>query len=233
MEKRKNISVETIPNGYALTVDGRMYMAFDVEQLLAAVFSHVGCGIEKFLNQELSKNLLEVAATWPTMAEQVRANAVLKTQVKDAQREARVTIKQLNNAADRYDALQEQFDEMKKRLVLALMKADKYDKERERADANYELYGKECRKVIRLQREVEMLTNAAKSKNSHPTKRNTAEKPQKKPATVKKASKVDNTAGAKKQGRTSRKKADALILKEIERQEKEKEQIISKRIIWK
>lgn len=198
-KKRKKIIVLTHPNGYELRVGGKEYMTFNEETLLAAIFTHVGCGIDKFLDMELSKNLLTAAASWPTAGDAIDGNAQLMTQIEDAKREARVTRKQLNNEMERYDALSDKYKDLKELYGLAAVKADKYEDMRKMADENYNLYNKEVQKNIKLNRHVERLEKElSRMKSSY----------------NRKAAKTDGEP-TKKKAHRSRKDADALILKEL------------------
>lgn len=209
-KKRKKIIVLTHPNGYELRVGGKEYMTFNEETLLAAIFTHVGCGIDKFLDMELSKNLLTAAASWPTAGDAIDGNAQLMTQIEDAKREARVTRKQLNNLNDRYEALDFQYKDLKQLYALTAMKADKYDEERKKADESYELYAKECRKVIKLNRRIEALEHELRKKKDELDK-----KLKIKPAKDEKSADGATTPPKGKKAHRSRKDADALILKKL------------------
>lgn len=209
-KKRKKIIILTHPSGYELRVGGKEYMAFNEETLLAAIFTHVGCGIDKFLDVELSKNLLTAAASWPTAGDAISGNAQLMTQIEDAKREARVTRKQLNNLNERYDALDFQYKDLKQLYALTAMKAERYDDERKKADANYELYAKECRKVIKLSRRIDALEHELRIKKADLDK-----KLKIKPAKDEKSADGATTPQEKKKQHRSRKEADALIFKEL------------------
>ena len=198
-QKRKKIIVLTHPNGYELRVGGKEYMAFNEEALLAAIFAHVGCGIDKFLDVELGKNLLTAAASWPTVGEAIKGNAVLMKQITDSKREERIARKQLTNEMERYDALFDKYKDLKEVYGLAAVKADKYEDMRKMADDNYNLYNKEVQKNIKLNRHVERLEKELSRIKSSANR---------------KAAKTDGEP-AKKKAHRSRKDADALILKKL------------------
>ncbi len=199
MAKRTKITVMTHPNGYSLSVAGREYMTFSTEQLLAAIFTHVGCAVEKDMDVELSKNILTAAASWPTVGEAIKGNAVLMKQITDSKREERIARKQLTNEMERYDALYDKYKDLKELYGLAAVKADKYEDMRKMADDNYNLYNKEVQKNIKLNRHVERLEK---------------ELSQMKSSYNRKAAKTDGEH-TKKKAHRSRKEADALILKEL------------------
>ena len=199
-KKRKKIIVLTHPNGYELRVGGKEYMAFSEETLLAAIFAHVGCDVEKFMDVELSNNLLTAAASWPTAGDAIEGNAELMTQIENAKREARVIRKQLNNEMERYDALSDKYKDLNELYGLAAVKADKYEDMRKMADDNYNLYTKEVQKNIKLNRHVERLEKELSKMKSSANR---------------KAAKTDGET-TKKKAHRSRKDADALILKTLE-----------------
>lgn len=73
----KKVTVRTLPNGYELTIGGREYMYFSEETLAAGIFDHLLLGNNKYSDSNLSANLIEAAATWQTIGEAVKANALL------------------------------------------------------------------------------------------------------------------------------------------------------------
>lgn len=73
----KKVTVRTLPNGYELTIGGREYMYFSEETLAAGIFDHLLLGNNKESDINLSANLMEAAATWQTIGEAVKANALL------------------------------------------------------------------------------------------------------------------------------------------------------------
>jgi hypothetical protein len=73
----KKVTVRTIPNGYELSIGGREYMYFNEETLAAGIFDHLLLGNNKESDVSLSANLMEAAATWQTIGEAVKANAIL------------------------------------------------------------------------------------------------------------------------------------------------------------
>ena len=50
-EKKKNIIVKTLPNGYSLTVEGEDFMYFNEVDLLAGFMAHVGLGETKTMEK--------------------------------------------------------------------------------------------------------------------------------------------------------------------------------------
>lgn len=73
----KKVTVRTLPNGYELTIGCREYMYFSEETLAAGIFDHLLLGNNKESDINLSANLMEAAATWHTIGEAIKANAIL------------------------------------------------------------------------------------------------------------------------------------------------------------
>lgn len=73
----KKVTVRTLPNGYELTIGGREYMYFSEETLAAGIFDHLLLGNNKESDINMSANLMEAAATWQTIGEAVKVNALL------------------------------------------------------------------------------------------------------------------------------------------------------------
>ncbi len=73
----KKVTIRTLPNGYELTIGGREYMYFSEETLAAGIFDHLLLGNNKESDINLSANLMEAAATWQTIGEAIKANALL------------------------------------------------------------------------------------------------------------------------------------------------------------
>ena len=78
----KKVTVHTLPNGYELTIGGHEYMYFNEETLAAGIFDHLLLGNNKDSDSNLSANLIEAAATWQTIGEAVKANALLMSDIK-------------------------------------------------------------------------------------------------------------------------------------------------------
>ena len=73
----KKVAVRTLPNGYELAIGSREYLYFSEETLAAGIFDHLLLGNNKDSDSNLSANLIEAAATWQTIGEAVKANALL------------------------------------------------------------------------------------------------------------------------------------------------------------
>ena len=89
MSKKKLpfIKVETLPNGYALTVGKHEYLALSPESLVDIFFTHVAIGDLEYINRDMAAGLLQAAATWQTVGEALSANAQLIAEVRRAERD--------------------------------------------------------------------------------------------------------------------------------------------------
>ena len=89
MSKKKLpfIKVETLPNGYALTVGKHEYLALSPESLVDIFFTHVAIGELEYINRDMAAGLLQAAATWKTVGEALSANAQLMAEARRAERD--------------------------------------------------------------------------------------------------------------------------------------------------
>lgn len=117
--KRPNIFLTTVPNGYVLKVDGQEYMAFDVENMLAQVFTHIALNERDYLEANFVKSLFEVALAYPDHKDAYNALADEKATVKDQQ-------KQINRLYKRLNDMSLEKDELEKKYADALLQVDKY-----------------------------------------------------------------------------------------------------------
>ena len=85
-DKRPNVLLTTVPNGYSLTVDKKEYMAFDVESMLAQVFTHIALHENDYLEANYVKSLFEVAGAWPDHKDAYIAVAEQMAIVKEQQK---------------------------------------------------------------------------------------------------------------------------------------------------
>ena len=118
-EKRPNVLLTTIHNGYALTVDKKEYMAFDVEGMLAQVFTHIALNETEYLSASFVKSLFEVAGTWPDHKDAYTALADQIAIVKEQQ-------KTINHLYKRLSDMGKDKDDVEKKLTDALEQVEKY-----------------------------------------------------------------------------------------------------------
>jgi hypothetical protein len=155
----KKITVRTHPNGYELKVERRTYMTFSVKELVAAVFHHLLLDKEEYVDKDLSENLMIAAATWPTVGASIEGNAKIMAEIQEARRDARVARQQNSTIATKIDAQAAEYKELKGKYIIAKAKADQMDKALRRAEDAYNLYNREKRLAIKLQKELTVLKN--------------------------------------------------------------------------
>jgi hypothetical protein len=76
--KKTEIKVLTLPNGYALTVASQEYLCFTLEQLLESVFVHIGIGLTEYMNRDTIKDLMTACATWPNAKDALKSLKMLQ-----------------------------------------------------------------------------------------------------------------------------------------------------------
>lgn len=76
-ELQHKVSVSTLPNGYAFTVDDKEYLCFSAEQLVNEVFVRLALGELEYMNKDTIAAVLEAAAKWQDMKDALMANAEL------------------------------------------------------------------------------------------------------------------------------------------------------------
>lgn len=75
------VSVQTLPNGYSLDVDGKGYMYFTLHELLDGIFVHVGLNKTDWLDRDTITDLMTACATWPKEGDAIQEAARLTEQV--------------------------------------------------------------------------------------------------------------------------------------------------------
>ena len=63
--KLKTITVDMLPNGYALKVGKHDFLAYNERELLECMFVHIGLKMEDYMNKETIHDLMTACATWP------------------------------------------------------------------------------------------------------------------------------------------------------------------------
>lgn len=84
-DSHSNIRIETLPNGYTLTIDDQEYMYMNAEDLIAGFFTHVAIGKTEYLDKEMVEGIMLAAATWQTVGKALEANASLIASARMAQ----------------------------------------------------------------------------------------------------------------------------------------------------
>ena len=177
-DKRPNVLLTTVPNGYALTVDKKEYMAFDVENMLAQVFTHIALNETEYLSASFVKSLFEVAGTWPDHKDAYTALADQIAIVKDQQ-------KTINHLYKRLSDIGNEKDDAESKLADALEQVEKYANRVEDLARNLV---KRDEEIAALKKEIEEESIIVKPKSPPRVARKRADpKPKPKTATEKKA----------------------------------------------
>ena len=125
------ISVATLPNGYALKVWKHEYLALSPESLVDIFFTHVAIGELEYINRDMAAGLLQAAATWQTVGDALSANAQLIAEARRAERDYNNAIRGQAKANDECEAMRKERDNLKAKnleLQYELQKAkDKID----------------------------------------------------------------------------------------------------------
>ena len=104
------IKVETLPNGYALTVKTHEYLALSAESLIDIFFTHVAIGELEYINRDMAAGLLQAAATWQTISEALSANAQLIAEARRAERDYLVAIRGQSKANEECEKMRKERD---------------------------------------------------------------------------------------------------------------------------
>ena len=177
-DERPNVLLTTVPNGYALTVDKKEYMAFDVESMLAQVFTHIALHENDYLEANYVKSLFEVAGAWPDHKDAYNAVAEQMAIVKEQQ-------KTINHLYKRLSDIGKEKDDVESKLVDALEQVEKYSNRVEDLARNLV---KRDEEITALKKEIEEESIIVKQKSPTRVARKRADpKPKPKTATEKKA----------------------------------------------
>jgi predicted RNase H-like nuclease (RuvC/YqgF family) len=82
-QKIKTIRVDTVPNGYVLTVGKKQYMAFSQKELVEMIFVHVGLSIDDYMDKGMVRDLMTACAAAPDGVKQSEAIARQETVIKE------------------------------------------------------------------------------------------------------------------------------------------------------
>ena len=177
-DKRPNVLLTTVPNGYALTVDKKEYMAFDVENMLAQVFTHIALHENDYMEANYVKSLFEVAGAWPDHKDAYNAVAEQMAIVKDQQ-------KTINRLYKRLSDIGKEKDDVESKLADALEQVEKYANRVEDLARNLV---KRDEEIAALKKDIEEESITVKPKSPPRVARKRADpKPNPKTATEKKA----------------------------------------------
>lgn len=79
------VSVQTLPNGYSLDVDGKGFMYYNLQGLVEGIFVHVGLQKLDYLDNDIIADLMTACATWPKEGDAIRDAARLTVQIETLQ----------------------------------------------------------------------------------------------------------------------------------------------------
>lgn len=134
-EMKPRVKVETLPNGYAFTVDGHEYICFTAEQLVNEVFVRLGIEILEYVDKETLAAILEACAKWQDIKSALMANATLMAETKRAHSNENVAIRaqaRSNEQAEKYKADYERLwrenVDLRMEIEQLQMKLKKFDK---------------------------------------------------------------------------------------------------------
>lgn len=111
-EQRPRVSVATVPNGYALTIEGKEYLCFTAEQLVSEVFVRLALDELEYMNKETISAILEAAARWQELKDALMANAELIASARRAQTDANIALRAQAKANERAEELQKERDRL-------------------------------------------------------------------------------------------------------------------------
>ena len=114
MKHLSKITIETLPNGYALTVGTKEYMYHNVEELLGGFFTHVGIGETEYMDKDMVVGVLQAAATWATVGDALKANASLIASTRKANTEATLAERGRARANERADEAIKEADRLRR-----------------------------------------------------------------------------------------------------------------------
>ena len=155
-EKKKlpNIRVETLPNGYAMKVEGYQYMTFSPMALLEEMMMRVGVGEMKYFDRTFLRNVMTAVAAWPTIADATTAIAN-QMEITDHVREE---LRAARHEAWLMQQDKEQWMSDKRKMGMRLAEAERsaveFNAMRVKCDKTYKLYQDECKKRIKQDREL-------------------------------------------------------------------------------
>lgn len=118
------VSVETLPNGYAITIDRNEYMCFTVEQLVGEVFVRLALGELDYMNKDTITAVLETAARWKDVREAMMANAELIATARRAQINENVALRGQVKSNEKAEKLQRENERLWKESTTQRMEIE-------------------------------------------------------------------------------------------------------------
>lgn len=115
-EKRRKITVQTVPNGYSVEIAGKGYQYFNEESLIAGLFFHLVDKSREDTDTDMMKNIFEAAATWPTVKDAIKANAKLMTEREEAVKLRSKKVLENRDLRDQIERREKKIDMLKLQL---------------------------------------------------------------------------------------------------------------------
>lgn len=222
--KEKNltkISLQTLPNGYSLTVNGTDCMYFNETDLLAGFLAHVGLQESNNLEKGTILSMLFSSMMGHEYANNV---SVLKQRVGLLTSQYQSTIDRMDKAIEYVTQAENTINGMMNRI--AKIETSIKGTEQDHAQ-NKKLVDETAKKLSDIEKKAEKVMNSlansatilkAMEETGKKSKDGKKKSDEKEPGKNEPAAKVEEP---KTKGRGGRKKADAAILAEIEKQAKE------------
>jgi len=111
-EMPHRVSMATLPNGYAFTLDSKEYLCFSAEQLVNEVFVRLALGELEYMNKDTIAAVLEAAAKWQDLKDALMANAELIASARRAHANENIALNAQAKANERAEELQHERDRL-------------------------------------------------------------------------------------------------------------------------
>lgn len=118
------VRVDTLPNGYALTIGSKEYLCFTTEQLVSEVFVRLAIGELEYMNKENVAAIMEACARWQDIKSSLLANADLIAETRRAHNGENTAIRAQAKANERAERLQKEHDRLWSENVNLMMEND-------------------------------------------------------------------------------------------------------------
>ena len=113
-----NVSVRTIPNGYALDVDTTGYMYYTLAELVEGFFVHVGLGVVDYCDEETMRDLITACGTFPKEGQAIQAAAGLQAKIEALEQSNRRYFREIETRKLQNLKISEELTKIKRRLNL-------------------------------------------------------------------------------------------------------------------
>lgn len=236
--KKQKINISTLPNGYSLKIDEQEYMYFNVMELLAGFMVHIGLQESDYMDKG---DILTMLFQTMVGHEWEHTITSLNSRVKDLEDRLGRTISHLEQTAktgDRIEprineldeaikSLQDNLEKQKKENRQSLMDVRETSQTAKETAADFKKQSKELKaNITTIDKYVNNVRKMCKDTEVHTKKVELLERRLENifNAIEKNAEKSTEKSTGKKGG--SRKKNDAVVLAEIEKQSEENPNII-------